>query len=126
MINQKTTFSTIDLVLALLLLSAVMYAGYKIQVGFSYQWNWGAIPQYFLRYDPEIKNWVPNILLQGVLTTIRLSIWATIFATLIGAAMGLFRVSRGLFRRLIGGTYVGLIRNLPPLIIIFIFFRGFI
>jgi len=104
------------------LLSVVIYAVYKIQIGFSYKWNWGAIPQYFLRYDTEIKNWVPNILLQGFLTTIRLSIWATIFATLIGAAMGLFRVSRSLFRRLIGGTYVGLIRNLPPLIIIFIFY----
>jgi polar amino acid transport system permease protein len=122
LINQKTKFSIIDLILSLVLLSAVIYAVHKIQIGFSYKWNWGAIPQYFLRYDTEIKNWVPNILLQGFLTTIRLSIWATIFATLIGAAMGLFRVSRSLFRRLIGGTYVGLIRNLPPLIIIFIFY----
>lgn len=122
MINQKTKFTTIDLILSLVLLSVVIYAVYKIQIGFSYKWNWGAIPQYFLRYDTEIENWVPNILLQGFLTTIRLSIWATIFATLIGAAMGLFRVSRSLFRRLIGGTYVGLIRNLPPLIIIFIFY----
>jgi len=122
LINQKTKFTTIDLILSLVLLSVVIYAVYKIQIGFSYKWNWGAIPQYFLRYDTEIKNWVPNILLQGFLTTIRLSIWATIFATLIGAAMGLFRVSRSLFRRLIGGTYVGLIRNLPPLIIIFIFY----
>ena len=39
-----------------------------------------------------------------------------------GAAIGLFRVSRSLFRRLIGGTYVELIRNLPPLVIIFIFY----
>lgn len=122
MINQKTKFTTIDLVLSLLLLSAVIYTVYKLHIGFSYKWDWGAIPQYFLRYDAEIKNWVPNILLQGFFTTIRLSIWATIFATLIGAAMGLFRVSRSLFRRLIGGTYVGLIRNLPPLIIIFIFY----
>ena len=122
MINQKIKFSTIDLILSLLLLSAVIYAVYKIQIGFSYNWNWGAIPQYFLRYDAELKKWVPNILLQGFLTTIRLSIWATIFATLIGVAMGLFRVSRSLFRRLIGGTYVELIRNLPPLIIIFIFY----
>jgi len=120
--NQKTKFTTIDLVLSLVLLSAVIYAVYKIHIGFSYKWNWGAIPQYFLRYDAEIKSWVPNILLQGFLTTIRLSIWATIFATLIGAAMGLFRVSRSLFRRLIGGTYVELIRNLPPLVIIFIFY----
>lgn len=122
MLTQKTKFTTIDLVLSLLLLSAVIYTVYKLHIGFSYKWDWGAIPQYFLRYDAEIKNWVPNILLQGFFTTIRLSIWATIFATLIGAAMGLFRVSRSLFRRLIGGTYVGLIRNLPPLIIIFIFY----
>lgn len=122
MLTQKTKFTTIDLVLSLLLLSAVIYTVYKFHIGFSYKWDWGAIPQYFLRYDAEIKNWVPNILLQGFFTTIRLSIWATIFATLIGAAMGLFRVSRSLFRRLIGGTYVGLIRNLPPLVIIFIFY----
>jgi polar amino acid transport system permease protein len=120
--NQKSKFTTIDLILSLLLLSAVIYTVYKLHIGFSYKWNWGAIPQYFLRYDTATENWVPNILLQGFFTTIRLSIWATIFATLIGAAMGLFRVSRSLFRRLIGGTYVELIRNLPPLVIIFIFY----
>ncbi len=122
MLKQKTKFTATDLVLSLLLLSAVIYAGYKIHIGFSYKWNWGAIPQYFLRYDAEINSWVPNILLQGFFTTIRLSIWATIFATLIGTVMGLFRVSHSLFKRLIGGTYVELIRNLPPLVIIFIFY----
>jgi len=122
LLQQKTKFTAIDLVLSLLLLSAVIYAGYKIHIGFSYKWNWGAIPQYFLRYDAEINSWVTNILLQGFFTTIRLSIWATIFATLIGTVMGLFRVSHSLFKRLIGGTYVELIRNLPPLVIIFIFY----
>jgi polar amino acid transport system permease protein len=122
LINQKTKFTTIDLFLSLLLLAAAIYTVYKIHIGFSYKWNWGAIPQYFLRYDADINTWVPNVLLQGFFTTIRLSIWATIFATLIGVAMGLFRVSRSLFRRLIGGTYVELIRNLPPLVIIFIFY----
>jgi polar amino acid transport system permease protein len=119
---RKVKFTTLDLILSLVLLSAVAYAVYKIHAGLSYQWNWEAIPQYFLRYDAETQSWVPNILLQGLFTTIRLSLWATIFATLIGATMGLFRVSTRLFRRLIGGTYVELIRNLPPLIIIFIFY----
>ena len=122
MFNQKSKFTTIDLILSLLLLSAVIYTVYKIHIGFSYKWNWGAIPQYFLRYDAEIKNWVPNILLQGFFTTIRLSIWATLFATLIGIVMGMFRVSRSLFKRLVGGTYVELTRNLPPLVLIFIFY----
>ena len=119
---RKAKFTTLDLALSLLLLSAVVYILYRINIGFSYKWNWGAIPQYFLRYDAQIQSWVPNILLQGLFTTLRLSFWATIFATLIGATMGLFRVSTSLFRRLMGGTYVELIRNLPPLIIIFIFY----
>jgi polar amino acid transport system permease protein len=122
LLKQKLKFTTIDLILSIILLSAVLYAVYKINIGFSYKWNWGAIPQYFLRYDAEMNRWVPNMLLEGFFTTIRLSIWATIFATLIGAAMGLFRVSHSLFKRLIGGTYVELIRNLPPLVIIFIRF----
>ncbi len=74
------------------------------------------------RYDPESKRWIPNLLMQGFFTTIRLSIWGTIFAMIIGTAMGLCRTSRNLFERLIGGTYVELIRNLPPLVLIFIFY----
>ncbi|MGD9301507.1 MAG: amino acid ABC transporter permease [Desulfobacterales bacterium] len=122
MFKQKAKFTIIDGILSILLLSAVVYIVYEIKIGFSYKWNWAAIPQYFLRYDAEMNAWVPNILLQGFFTTIRLSFWATLFASLIGAVMGLFRVSSSLFRRLIGGTYVELIRNLPPLVIIFIFY----
>jgi polar amino acid transport system permease protein len=36
--------------------------------------------------------------------------------------MGLLRVSSGLFNRLIGGTYVEIVRNLPPLVLVFIFY----
>jgi polar amino acid transport system permease protein len=122
LLKNKIKLTTLDLILLLLLMLASIYIVYKIKVGFSYNWNWGAIPQYFFRYDPESKSWVMNILMQGFLTTIRLSFWATIAATFIGTIMGLFRVSHRLFRKLIGGTYVALIRNLPPLVIIFIFY----
>ncbi len=122
MLKRKTKLTTLDLILSLLLLLTIVYIVYKIKIGLSYKWNWGAIPQYFFRYDPESSRWVPNILMQGFFTTIRLSFWSTIMATLIGTLMGFFRVSRRLFRRLIGGTYVESIRNLPPLVIIFIFY----
>jgi polar amino acid transport system permease protein len=122
LLKRKTKLTALDLILSFLLLLAAVYIAYKIKIGLSYRWNWSAIPQYFFRYDPEGKKWVSNILMQGFLTTIRLSFWATILATFLGTLMGLFRVSRSLFRRLIGGTYVELIRNLPPLVIIFIFY----
>jgi polar amino acid transport system permease protein len=122
LLKRKNKFTTLDLILSVLLLITVIYVVYKLKVGVSYEWNWGAIPQFFFRYDPEAEKWVSNILMQGFFTTLRLSIWATIFATFIGALMGLCRVSPSLLQRLIGVTYVELIRNLPPLVIIFIFY----
>jgi polar amino acid transport system permease protein len=62
------------------------------------------------------------VLVLGLLTTIRLSLWATVLATIIGTVMGLLRVSSNLFNRLIGGTYVEIVRNLPPLVLVFIFY----
>ncbi len=120
--QKITKLTPLDLIVSIILLLVLIFVAYKIKVGLSYNWNWGAIPQYFFRYDPETKSWVMNILMQGFLTTIRLSIWATIAATIIGTMMGLCRVSNILLLRLIGATYVTSIRNLPPLVIIFIFY----
>ena len=118
----KSKITIIDIVLGALILAAGICVVYKVSVGLNYRWNWGAIPQFFFRYDPQAGIWVPNILMEGFLTTIRLSVWATLLATLIGIVMGMFRISRSLFKRLVGGTYVELTRNLPPLVLIFIFY----
>ncbi len=122
MVPGKPKITKIDIALGGLIVAACLFIAYKVAVGLSYEWNWGAIPQYFFRFDPDARHWVPNILMEGFLTTIRLSIWATFLATLIGIVMGMFRVSRSLFKRLVGGTYVELTRNLPPLVLIFIFY----
>ncbi len=122
MVPGKPKITKIDIALGGLIVAACLFIAYKVAVGLSYEWNWGAIPQYFFRFDPDARHWVPNILMDGFLTTIRLSIWATFLATLIGIVMGMFRVSRSLFKRLVGGTYVELTRNLPPLVLIFIFY----
>ena len=94
---------------------------YRLHVHLDYDWNWQTIPQYLLRRD-EGGGWVPNLLLQGLLTTIRLSVWSMLLATLFGLGMGMFRVSPRLLRRLSGQFYVGLVRNLPPLVLVFIFY----
>jgi polar amino acid transport system permease protein len=121
-VHVKPKITIIDVVLGALIIASGFYITYKVSVGLNYRWNWGAIPQYFFRYDPATGHWVPNVLVEGFLTTIRLSVWTTLFATFFGVVMGLFRVSQSLFRRLLGGTYVELIRNLPPLVLIFIFY----
>ena len=112
----------LDFILGFLILAVVGYVLYRVAVGLQYKWDWAAIPQYLFRYDEEKRGWVANLLMQGLFTTIRLSLWGTILATIFGTILGLCRVSHSLFNRLIGWTYVELTRNLPPLVLIFIFY----
>jgi len=119
-IRRRKLFGPLDLVLAALLLWAGMQVWDRIQEGLHYKWDWGSLPQYIVRVDRETGDWIANTLLKGLLTTLRLSLWAGLLATVLGTAAGLCRVSRRLFWRLISMTYVGLIRNTPPLILVFI------
>ena len=122
LIKAKKKITLFDVTIALLFLAAVGTILYRVKVGLHYQWTWAAIPQYIFRFDAESKAWVPNLLMQGLFTTIRLSIWGTVLGTIIGLVIGLCRLSRSLFRRLIGWSYVELIRNLPPIVLIFLFY----
>ncbi len=118
--NRRLKITLVDVVIILSLAAATAWIFHRIWVDLSYRWHWAVIPQYLFRYDQVQGRWVPNLLIQGFLTTIKLSIWSTLFATLIGIIMALFRISRSLFRRMIGRTYVELIRNMPPLVLVFI------
>ena len=119
---QRKRLSGLDFVLGVLLIALACYVYYRIDRVVHYRWEWSAIPQYLFRYDAASGRWVSNLLMQGFFTTIRLSLWGTLLAMILGTAMGLCRVSRSLFLRLAGRTYVESIRNLPPLVLIFIFF----
>ncbi len=114
--------TALDAVLTGLALAVFGYLAYRVRAGLQYEWQWGAIPQFLVRFDGEAGRWIPNVLLQGLLTTIRLSVWGTLLATLIGMVMGMFRTSPVLFRRMTARTYVELTRNLPPLVLVFIFY----
>ena len=120
--RKKARLSSLDLVASVLIVVGVIYLSHKIRVGLNYKWNWQAIPHYFFYYDQEKGKWVANLIMQGLFTTLRLSVWGTILATVLGTIVGFCRLSRGLFYRLIGRTYVELIRNMPPLVLIFIFY----
>ncbi len=125
MASKKYKITPIDLIIIPLVILIIIYIYYRIKTNLHYDWEWSAIPQYLFRFDSEKGRWIPNLLMQGLLNTIRLSIWGIIFALIVGIIMGLCRVSKSLFRRLLGGTYVELVRNTPPLVIIFIFYFFF-
>ncbi len=120
LIKKSSTF--LDSVVTAALLLFLGYITYRLSVGLHYHWDWGVIPNYLLRWDEEKRRWVSNILLDGFFTTIRLSIWAILFATMIGVVVGILRTRKRLLFRLIGRSYVELIRNIPPLVLVFIFY----
>lgn len=75
-----------------------------------------------VRFDEDRQRWVANVLLQGFFTTIKLSIWGMALALLLGVVMGIARTAKRLFFRLLGLSYVELIRNTPPLVLVFLFY----
>ena len=122
MLQKKIKITPLDVIILILLSGVLIYIIYQIKVKLNYKWQWEIIPQYIFRYDEESGKWVSNYLVHGLLTTLRLSFWGTLLATILGTIMGLLRVSKSLFHRMIARSYVELMRNLPPLVIIFIFY----
>ncbi len=112
----------LDIMVTAALLLFIAFVTYRVSAGLSYHWDWAVIPNYLFRWDAEKGKWVSNILMQGFFTTIRLSFWSLILATLIGLVMGILRTRERLFFRLLGRSYVELIRNIPPLVLVFIFY----
>jgi polar amino acid transport system permease protein len=121
-LKKKIKITPLDVAILLSLMVGLTYIVYQIKVKLNYNWQWGIIPQYLFRYDEESGKWVSNYLIHGLMTTLRLSFWGTLLATLLGTIMGLLRVSKSLFHRMLARSYVELMRNLPPLVIIFIFY----
>jgi polar amino acid transport system permease protein len=119
---KKPTVTILDGVILAVIIGFFAYIWYRLFFSLNYKWNWSIIPTYLFRFDAEQQRWTANILLEGFLTTIKISVWATLFAVLLGFTIGLMRVSPRLFFRLIGRTYIESIRNTPPLVLVFIFY----
>ena len=122
MIFRKPRITLLDIAVTVLLLGAGFFLYIRIVKGLDYNWEWSFILNYIYRYDEQAGSWVPGMLMRGFFATIRLSIWATLLAIFLGTIIGLFRTSSNLLQRLLGFSYVQTIRNLPPLVLIFIFY----
>ncbi len=120
--SRKPSVTLLDGIVLGIILTFVAYIVYRLFFSLNYKWNWDIIPTYLVRFDADNQRWTANILLEGFFTTIKLSIWATGLALILGFLVGLMRVSRRLFFRLIGRTYIETIRNTPPLVLVFIFY----
>lgn len=119
---RKKSLTPLDILVLALVIAFLIFLCYRLFFALNYRWNWSIIPTYLVHIDPKSGNWSPNILLDGFITTLKLSFWGMLLAVFLGFGAGLLRVSPRLFARLTGRSYVELIRNSPPLILVFIFY----
>ena len=120
--RKRPKLGVIDFAIFAVIVAAIVYVWYRVDSVLEYRWDWTIIPHYLYRWDEEEQRWVANLLMQGLYTTIRLAIWSIVLAALIGVVFGVMRTSRRLFPRMLSRVYVELIRNIPPLVFIFIFY----
>ncbi|WP_417601775.1 amino acid ABC transporter permease [Pararhodobacter oceanensis] len=118
----KKRLTPVDMLVFGAVLGLVAFTLYRINGVLVYNWEWSRVLGYVLRYDDETGQFVANLLLHGLATTLRLAVWATILASIVGVVMGFWRTCDNLTLRILSRSYVELIRNLPPLVFIFIFF----
>ena len=118
----RSRLGWVDVAVFVVLIAAVAYIWYRVDTVLEYRWDWTIIPHYLYRWDEASGEWVANLLMQGLYTTIRLALWSIVLAAAIGVVFGIMRTSRRLFPRMLSRVYVELIRNIPPLVFIFIFY----
>lgn len=119
--RRRRGLSRTDLALLAVTAALFAYMAWRTNAVLDYRWNWSTVWPFVLKTDPVSGRLSPNIILEGLFTTLRLAVWGILIATLIGLVMGLMRVSARLLPRLVSGTYVMLIRNIPPVVFVFIF-----
>jgi polar amino acid transport system permease protein len=82
-------------------------------------WQWKEA--FELLFTPRADGGLPYFF-QGLISTLRLSIWGISFALVLGTLLGLARFSRSVWLRTPANTFIQLVRNIPPLVFVFIFY----
>lgn len=112
----------LDIAVISAVVAALVYTYYRVEHVLVYTWDWALVFEYVIRVDEITGEIFPNLFLKGVAMTLRLAFWGTLIAAVIGIIMGLCRVSNNLFLKVGSRLYVELIRNIPPVVFIFVFY----
>jgi polar amino acid transport system permease protein len=117
--RQRLTW--VDAAIAAVVAALFAVAAWRTNAVLDYRWNWGSVWPFIVKIDPATGSWQPNIILLGLATTLRLAVLGILIAGLIGVVTGYMRASARLAPRLIAGAYVMIVRNIPPVVFVFIF-----
>jgi polar amino acid transport system permease protein len=112
----------VDLAVVLAVAAGVLFFFVRMVQVLEYQWEWQAIPGYFVFKDPSTGRFHANMLLQGFGTTIKLSIWSMVLGFVIGTVSGIMGARGGVAGKMISRFYVETVRNIPSLVLVILFY----
>ncbi|MBN1971568.1 MAG: amino acid ABC transporter permease [Candidatus Delongbacteria bacterium] len=110
----------LDYIVFLFIIFIIVMFFIKMDSELSYSWDWKTLSQFFFKIDNN-GNFSLNLIMKGFFATIRISIWSIFTALSIGVIGGYVKYSNTTFSSIIN-IYVDIIRNIPPIVIIFIFY----
>ncbi len=120
--NKKPRLNWIDFAVISSVVGFLIFVVLRVDSVLNYSWNWNHVFPFVMYLDEDTGQWVSNLLLEGLIITLRLAVYGIIISAVIGVVMGLCRISSNLFLRMVARSYVELVRNTPPLVFIFIFY----
>ncbi|WP_368737167.1 amino acid ABC transporter permease [Vibrio marinisediminis] len=117
--NSVKRFVPLDALLLLLCAIFALWLYYRSSAGVNYIWHWGDALS--LLFTPRADGSLPYFF-QGLFSTLRLSIWGISFALIVGTLLGLAKFSSSAWLNRPANVFIQLVRNIPPLVFVFIFY----
>ncbi|MGR5175624.1 amino acid ABC transporter permease [Vibrio parahaemolyticus] len=109
----------LDGVLLLAVVGLVVWLAYRSSIGINYHWRWSQA--FELVFNPTANGGLPYFV-QGIIATLRLSVWGMVLAVTLGTLLGLAKHSAMVVFSIPANLFIQLVRNIPPLVFIFIFY----
>ncbi|GAM70726.1 amino acid ABC transporter [Vibrio sp. JCM 19236] len=119
--SNKLSFrpNVLDLVLIALLLVGAVWLYHRSSIGVNYNWRWA--DAFELVFTPRADGGLPYFF-QGLISTVRLSLWGMLLAIVLGTVLGLAKQSAVAIFNIPANAFIQLVRNIPPLVFVFIFY----
>ncbi|WP_215403966.1 amino acid ABC transporter permease [Vibrio gigantis] len=121
-LHMKPWYQRLNLLDGVLFAIICAFAGwlyYRSSVGINYQWRWE--DAFTLIFIPPSQGSIPYFF-QGLVATLRLSLWSMVLALSFGTLLGVARHSKIAFFKTPALIFIQLVRNIPPLVFVFIFY----
>lgn len=121
-LHIKPWYQRLNLLDGVLFAITCAFAGwlyYRSAVGINYQWRWE--DAFTLIFIPPSQGSVPYFF-QGLVATLRLSLWSMVLALSFGTLLGVARHSKIALFKTPALIFIQLVRNIPPLVFVFIFY----